>query len=240
MVQRLMASASNLSLRSKRAPIDDDDRRNYRAAKDDDEKCESDDESDDDDKKKEDDKDSRKSKKAKKAESDDDDEDDDKKDKDDKKSHARVRRIQPAASFQDQFMSVGPEAEDDDDGDHIDAGNPLASAARARERGKMKAILASPAGKAAFDANPKKTMRFLSTYSGSRADAIATLELLAPDDDDNKPAARKDPLRERMQTEAVPSVGPTSHGSEAPTGQDAAIALIVKADKMRRGETVEG
>ena len=160
---------------------------------------------DDDDKDDEEDDDSKakKAKKAKKAESDDDDEEDD-------DSKARVRHLKPGVVH-----------------DPVE----IARQARADERAKIRGILDSPVGSAAFEANPDKVMRFLTSYSGTQEDAIATLELLAPTE---KPQSRQEPLRERMMNSApVPSAGP-SGASES--GQSDVVALILSADKMRRNE----
>ena len=139
--------------------------------------------------------------KAKKAESDDDDEEDD-----DSKAHAP--QVSPTATYAD-----------------------VERRARAAERAKIRGILDSPVGSAAFEANPDKVMRFLTSYSGTQEDAIATLELLAPTE---KPQSRQEPLRERMMNSApVPSAGP-SGSSES--GQGDVVALILSADKMRRNE----
>jgi hypothetical protein len=122
---------------------------------------------------------------------------------------------------------------DDDDGDRADANDPRTRSARARERGKMAAIFNSPAGQAAFKANPDKVVRFMIGYSGTRQEAIATLELFgtaAP----AAPAATTPPLRERMAESQVPNAGPGGDGGN-PQMNDVA-AMIVQADKIRRGE----
>ena len=157
-------------------------------------------EDDDDDDKEDDDK--GKAKKTKKAEEEEDDEEED-------DSKARARRIRPSAT-QDPAE--------------------IARQARADERAKIRAILDSPVGKAAFEANPDKVMRFLTSYSGTQEDAIATLELLAPTE---KPQSRQEPLRERMNSNPVPSAGPSG---STETGQGDVVALILSADKMRRNE----
>ena len=162
-----------------------------------------DDKDDDDDKDKED---KGKAKKAKKAEGDDEDDDED----DDDKSKAYPFTVERTASATQQYLNGA-----------------------ADERKKMKAILASEAGAAAFKANPDKVMRFLTSYSGTTEDAIATLELLGPTE--AAPAARTEsPLRERMAESKVPVAGPDATGEV--TGQDSVVNLILAADKMRRGE----
>lgn len=177
-------------------------------------KAEDDDDKDKDKDKDKDDDNSKKSKKAKKAEGDDDDDDDDK-NKDDDKSQAR-------SSFQN---------------DHA-----LVQHGAALERKKIKAVLASEAGSVAFKANPDKVMRFLTSFQGSQEDAIATLELLGPTEAPAKDTSSKSNLRERMAESDVPQAGPdlSSSSSSDNNGQmSASAAMIIRADRMRRGEKVE-
>jgi hypothetical protein len=162
---------------------------------------------------KEDDKDTgKKGKKNGKAEGDDEDDEDD---EDNDKSQAVT---------------------DDDDGDRADASNPVTRAARERERNKMAAILESPAGKAAFKANPEKVVRFMIGYPGSRKEAIATLELFGGSSHDKSNAREETPLlRDRMNTTPVPVASPDASGSDNMDGITDAAAMIIAADKIRRG-----
>ena len=143
--------------------------------------------------------------------------------------------VAPPAKAEDDDKE--DDEEDDDSKAHAPQVSPTATyadverRARAAERAKIRGILDSPVGSAAFEANPDKVMRFLTSYSGTQEDAIATLELLAPTE---KPQSRQEPLRERMMNSApVPSAGP-SGSSES--GQGDVVALILSADKMRRNE----
>ena len=163
-----------------------------------------DDQDDDEDDK---DKDKGKAKKAKKAEGDDEDDDDE---DDDDKSKAHPFTVERTASATQQYLNGA-----------------------ADERKKMRAILASEAGAAAFKANPDKVMRFLTSYSGTTEDAIATLELLGPTE--AAPTSRTEsPLRERMAENKVPVAGPDATGETSEASS--VVNLILAADKMRRGE----
>ena len=151
-------------------------------------------------------------KKTKKA-ADDEDKDDDKKDDDDDDDDAKA-------------LAAG----NDDAGDRIHRDSVLARHVRDCERGRVLAILDSPAGKTAFAANPEKTLRFALTHPGTRLEAIATLELFGG----NLQPSAKAPLRERMENVKV-DIGQDAVGG--PPDDRAALAqAIVLAGKRRRGE----
>jgi len=158
---------------------------------------------------------------------DDDKDDDDDKDKEDKGKAKKAKKAEG-----------DDEDDDEDDDDKSKAHNSASStdqflAGAANERAKMRAVLASEAGSAAFKANPDKVMRFLTSYSGTKEDAIATLELLGPTE--AAPAARTEsPLRERMAESKVPVAGPDATGETSEASS--VVNLILAADKMRRGE----
>jgi hypothetical protein len=222
----LMSSASNLSrIRPTKKNANNDEATRLLLTQG--TRAEDDDKDKDKDKDKEDDKSSTKSKKTKsdddgEAENDDDDEDDD-----------------GEAENDDDDEDDGDKSKasvDDDDGDRADAANPVTRAARERERNKMSAILASSAGKRAFEANPERVVRFMIGYPGSRKEAIATLELFGGSDVIDRRSAKTEQttLRERMHANPVPKVSPdaVSSGVEVPD----AVAMILAADKQRRGE----
>jgi hypothetical protein len=103
----------------------------------------------------------------------------------------------------------------------------------ADERKKIQTVLTSEAGAAAFKANPDKVMKYLTSFSGTATDAIATLELLAPPEQASAP--RNDSLRDRMAgAPPVPNAGPDA--GPANNNQMSAVDMILRGDKIRRGE----
>lgn len=168
----------------------------------------------------------KKSKKAKKAKADDDgdsedsdddaSEDDD--DEDDKKKSTKKSK----------------KAEDgDDDSDRDDDDDAKARAARARERGRIKAIVTSSAGKL----NPVGAMELACGTSMSRRQAIGMLQAMGV------PAAAEprstDALRNRMSGVDTPDIGAGDTAAPPAAGSaQATAAAIVAAGKKARGEKV--
>ena len=147
------------------------------------------------------------------------DDDEDKKDKDDEDD-------------KDDDESKALAAGNDDRGDRAHIGIDVARHARECERGRLLAILDSEAGKAAFSANPERTLRFALTHPGTRLEAIATLELFGG----NLQPAKAPPLRERMEGVRV-EVGPDA-ANGGPSDDPSALlaARIVAAGRKARGE----
>jgi hypothetical protein len=113
----------------------------------------------------------------------------------------------------------------DDESDREDDEEPEARAARARERGRIAAILSSEAG----NANPIAAAHIATGTSIPRSQAIEMVHAMGPA---AEPAPRGDPLRERMASTPRPDIGA---GEERPAANLA--QMIVVADKKARGET---
>jgi hypothetical protein len=170
----------------------------------------------------EEDEDKKSKKKAKKADDGDEDDagakdgDDDEEDGDDKKKSKKSKKAEDG---------------DDDDSDREDDDDPEARAARARERGRIRAIVTSDAGKL----NPVGAMELACGTSMSRAQAIGTLRAMGV------PAAaeprKTDALRNRMAGVDTPDVGAGDAPPPVAAGSAKAIAAeIIAAGKKRRGE----
>ena len=161
------------------------------------------------DDKKDDDKKNDESKKSK-AE---DDKDDDKKD-DDKKSKSKSKKADPE--------------DGDDDSDRKDEDEPDARAARARERGRIRAIC-----EAGLEVgNPDAAYHLAVGSNMSRKNAIAMLHSIGP----AKAAAPRDGLRERMATVVQPEIGAGGAETAAPNDPKALAARIVAARRKADGE----
>jgi hypothetical protein len=202
--------------------------RQYAEADDDDDKKKKDDakskkaaEDDDDDKKKDDakskaaedddDDDDKKKKDAKsKAEDDDDDDDEKKKKKDDDDDDAKARASAPA--------------DGNDASDVADDRNPVMAAARARERGRIRAIMESKFGRL----HPKAAARYA---FGRKSRAQAIEDLAALHDELPPVTAARDPLRDRMADAPKPDLGVDNNQQQPNLAQQ-----IVLAGKKRRGE----
>lgn len=156
-----------------------------------------------------------------------DDEDDDAKAKkkaeedDDKKKDDEAKAKKKAEDKKDK---------NDDESDQDDEKDASARSARARERGRISAILLSDAGKA----NPVAAAHIAVMTSMPRGSAIGMLVAMgaaAP----TAPAAAaepvRDPLRSRMAEVPTPAVG--SDGSRSAPSM---AEQIVLAGKKRRGE----
>jgi hypothetical protein len=190
---------AHLARNAPRAAEDEKDEKDESASED--EECEEDDEDTENEKKT---KKTKKAKKAKKAEEDDDDADAAEDDEEDG----------------DEDMSEG-----DDDSDKDDDAKAATRAARARERGRITAIVTSKAGKA----NPVAAMEIACATSMSRRQAIGLLQAMGA------PAASaksSDSLRSRMANEAQPDVGSGDGEQVAPN----LAQQIILAGKKRRGE----
>jgi hypothetical protein len=163
-----------------------------------------------DDKDEDKDKEKDKAKKAKAEDSEDDAEGDDKdKEKDSKKS---------------KKSKAADDEDGDDDTDREDDDKPEARAARARERGRIQAIVLSDAGKA----NPVAAMQLACGTSMSRKQAINMLAAFGP----AAVSAPRDGLRDRMALVPQPAVGA---GGEQPAANLA--QQIILAGAKARGES---
>jgi hypothetical protein len=189
---------------------DDKDKTTKKGQNDDDDACNdrkrgsADDEGDEDDKKKT----------KKKAQ----DDDDKKKDDDEKKS----KRAQDDDEKKKDAAAVG----NNNAGDVRDEGEFIAKVARARERGRIFAIMCSDQGKA----NPVAAAHLAMQTSMPRDEAIAMLSAIgtnaAPPRADAPPS-----LRDRMATVADPKLGAGDAGGEPTLAQQ-----IIAAAKKARGE----
>lgn len=112
-------------------------------------------------------------------------------------------------------------AEGDDETDGEDEADSKMASARARERGRIAAIMSSEAAVA----NPAAALRLAVTTSMSRDAVVATLK-------DIGPAGRSG--RDRLMGVTVPDVG--SGGSQQPGGASSLASAIIAAGKRRRGE----
>ena len=205
--------------------------RNARAAEDEEddkkkdakEEGEEDDEEDEDKKSKK----SKKAKKAKKAEDGDDDMDDE---------DAAAEDDEECEEDDDKKKSKkSKKADGDDDSDREDDDDPEARSARARERGRIRAIVTSDAGKL----NPVGAMELACGTSMSRRQAIGTLRAMGAPIGASTPR-QTDALRNRMAGVETPEIGagddarPDANASPV----NATAAAIIAAGKKRRGEKV--
>jgi hypothetical protein len=200
------------------AEDDKDDKKDKKDASEKDE-GEEDDEEDEDKK-------SKKSKKAKKAADDDEDDSEDasaeeddencEEDEDDKKKSKKSKKA----------------ADDgDDDSDREDEDDTEARKARGRERGRIRAIVLSSAGKL----NPVGAMELACGTSMPRRQAIGVLQAMGA------PAAssprQTDALRNRMSGVETPEIGSGDARPDANASPAKATAeAIIAAGKKRRGE----
>ena len=124
------------------------------------------------------------------------------------------------------------EEEGDDGSDRKDEKDTKASAARARERGRIAAIMKSDAAAA----HPAAALELALGTTASRRSAIATLRAMsaAAPAPAPAPSERRDQARQRLARVDVPEVG-ADGAAAAPTGDAAVAARIVAADKKRRG-----
>jgi hypothetical protein len=160
--------------------------------------------------------------KASKAQSDDDD-DKDKKDKKDGKGKKAEEKT-------DEGEETSAAAADDDDGDKKDDKDSKAKGARARERGRIAAIMGCPAAQA----NPAGALRLAMHTTMPRMEAISLLEAFAPAQAAIQPAPKVDTLRDRMAVTPQPEVKADTTGGERPTM--ATADFIIMAGRKRRGE----
>jgi hypothetical protein len=116
---------------------------------------------------------------------------------------------------------------DNDDGDVADERDPVLAAARARERGRVCAIMSSEFG----IAHPKAAWRY-AMGRRSRAQAIEDLAAMHEEMPQQAATSRADPLRERMAEQPKVDIGT---GTEA-GAQGTLAQQIVAAGKKRRGE----
>lgn len=161
-------------------------------------------------------------------------EEDDQKKKDDEakkkadEEEAAKKAEEDERKKKDEDAKKGKKSEDgDDDTDRDDDAEPDARAARARERGRVRAILLSEPGKL----NPAAAAHLATGTSMSRRQAI---EMLSAMQAGATPAAGgpRDQLRDRMNNAPNPDVG-----AGGPDGSGATLAdRIVLAGKKRRGE----
>lgn len=176
-----------------------------------------------------DDDDEEKKAKGKKAKAEEGDEDEDKKakgkkaaaeDDDDDDEDGKKAKGKKAKAEDDE------EEEGDDNSDREDDDEPKARAARSRERGRIKAIVLSDAGKA----NPVAAMHLACGTSMSRRQAVNMLAAMGP----ATPAASGNGLRERMANAPQPDIG---EDTPAPaSGAQATAQAIIAAGKKARGE----
>lgn len=185
--------------------------------------------SDDDDKKKKDEE-------AKRAEGEKKEEEDAKKkaeEEDKKKKDDEEAKKKAEDDKKKEDAKKKNKADDgDDDSDRDDDENPEARAARARERGRIRAIVESDAA----SVNMKAATRFALRTRMSRDEAIAHLEGMEPSVA-AEPARATDPLRDRMAGVKSPDVGAGDAAPPAPGSAQATAQAIIAAGKKRRGET---
>jgi hypothetical protein len=179
--------------------------------------------SDDDDKKKKDEEEAKRAEDKKK-------EDEEAKKAEDKKKEDEEAAAKKKAD--DKKKEEDAKKADDDDGDTNDEKDPEARAARARERGRIRAIVTSDAGKL----NPVGAMHLATGTSMSRSQAIETLHAMGVPAAAAEPARQTDTLRDRMATVKNPDVGPDGAQAPAAGSVQATAAAIVAAGKKRRGE----
>lgn len=181
--------------------------------------------SDDDDKKKKDEEEAKRAEDKKK-------EDEEAKKAEDKKKEDEEAAAKKKAD--DKKKEEDAKKADDDDGDTNDDKDPDARAARARERGRIRAIVTSDAGKL----NPVGAMHLATGTSMSRSQAIETLHAMGAPAAAAEPARLTDTLRDRMANVRNPDVGPDGAQPPANAGTAKATAdAIIAAGKKRRGET---
>jgi len=162
---------------------------------------------------------------AKKAKA---EEDDEKKKKDDEDKKAKKAKADKDKEEDDKKAQA---RQDNDDGDRADLVDPVVSAARLRERGRVRAIMLSDAGKA----NPVAAAHLATGTSMSRSEAIEMLAAIGEQPVAPAPtptSAKSDALRTRMQDVNIPSVG----SGDVARGQVSLADQIVMAGKKRRGE----
>lgn len=121
----------------------------------------------------------------------------------------------------------GDEPDDDDEGDRRDDTKSKARAARGRERGRIRAILTSAAGKQ----NPVAAAELATGTSMPRQQAVAMLMAIGPAAEAAPAPAARDALRERMAKVDVPNVGASDDKPNPNLAQQ-----IVLAGKKARGE----
>ena len=212
---------AHLARGNAKAAEDDDKDDKKKDAKDESE-GEEDDEEDEDKKSKK----SKKAKKAKKAEDGDDDMDDEdaaaeddeecEEEDDDKKKSKKSKKADDG----------------DDDSDREDDDDPEARAARARERGRIRAIVISEAGKL----NPVGAMELACGTSMSRRQAIGTLRAMGVPIGAAAPR-QTDALRSRMAGVETPEIGSGDARPDTNANPvNATAAAIIAAGKKRRGE----
>lgn len=214
---------AHLARGTARAAEDDDKDDKKKDAKEESEGEEDDDEEDEDKKSKK----SKKAKKAKKAEDGDDDMDDEDAAEDDEECEEE--------EDQKKKSKKSKKAEDgDDDSDKEDEDDPEARRARARERGRIRAIVTSDAGKL----NPVGAMELACGTSMSRRQAVGTLRAMGAPIGAAAPR-QTDALRSRMAGVETPEIGSGDARPDANANPvKATAAAIIEAGKKRRGEKV--
>jgi hypothetical protein len=119
--------------------------------------------------------------------------------------------------------------EGDDESDGEDEADAKSKSIRARERGRILAIMTSDAGLA----NPEAAARLATKTALPRSEVIAMLHAVGPS---AAKGARSDNLRNRMANTDQPKIG-TDDAAAPAAGTPAAMALaIINAGKKRRGE----